>query len=54
MMYDFSFSKGKMPCQSLSEDESLSLLLSRTRTPNSLNEYIKKCPRCGTFQYIDL
>lgn len=40
---------GKMPCQSPSEDESLSLLLSRTRTPNSLNDFIKKCPRCGVF-----
>lgn len=40
---------GTMPCQSPSEDESLSLLLSRIRTPNSLNEFIKKCPRCGIF-----
>ena len=40
---------GKMPCQSPSEDESLTLLLSRTRTPNSLSEFIKKCPRCDIF-----
>ena len=40
---------GTLPCQSPSEDESLSLLLSRIRTPNSLNEFIKKCPRCGIF-----
>lgn len=40
---------GSMPCQSQSEDESLSLVLSRARTPNSLNECIKKCPQCGIY-----